>query len=206
VRAHVEMNSRMGPRGDRGAIDWTAITALMATLIALASLFTVMRVVREMRHERREARFTVAVDALWRLSDDWSSNDLAEVRSSAATSLLANRAADDIDAVLRFFDRLAFLTHHGGFDDELIWHEFYWPLVAYWYASEDYRLHLRQEDAPRWKDLDALVQRMIAVEARHREKAAADVVPTKEQVREFLLTEVSAGECSENEEADVGPL
>jgi hypothetical protein len=165
-----------------------------------------MRIVREIRHERREARFTVAVDAVWRLSDEWSADDMSEVRSSAAASLLAGRTADDIDTVLRFFDRLAFLTHHGGFDDELIWHEFYWPLANYWFASEDYRVHVKPDDAARWKDLDGLVQRMVAVEARHREKAATDVAPTKDQIREFLLAEVNAGECSDNEEAEVGPL
>jgi hypothetical protein len=190
----------------RGRADWSAIAALMATLTAVAALFVVVRVIREMRHERREARFTVAVDALWRLSDEWGSEDLAEVRSSAATSLLAGRAADDIDAVLRFFDRLAFLAHHGGFDDELIWHEFYWPLVCYWSGSEDYRVHLKPDDAPRWTDLDALVQRMIAVEARHRQRATDEVKPNKDQIREFLLAEVSAGECSDGEEAEVGPL
>lgn len=189
-----------------GRVDWTAITALMATLTAVAALFVVMRVMREMRHERREARFTVAVDALWRLSDEWGSDDLAGVRNSAAASLLAGRASEDIETVLRFFDRLAFLTHHGSFDDELIWHAFYWPLINYWFASEGYRVHLKPDDESRWQDLDALIQRMVAVEARHRKKSAAEVVPNKDQTREFLLDEVSAAQCSDNDETEVGPL
>jgi hypothetical protein len=178
----------------------------MATVTAIAALFLVVRGLGEIRRERRETRFTVAVDALWRLGDEWSGPEMTATRSSAATSLLGGRASDDIELVLRFFDRLAFLTTRGGFDEELVWHEFYWPLTAYWFASEDYRRHLRADDTVRWQTLEALVQRLIAIEAEHRERSTEEVRLTKAQLREFLLGEASAGECAEGEETEVGPL
>lgn len=178
----------------------------MSSVIAVATLFLVMRLVREIRHEREDTRFTIAVDALWRLNDEWNAPDMAAARSSAATSLLAGRASDDIEAVLRFFDRLAFLARRGHFDDELVWHEFYWPLASYWYASADYRTHLRAADAPRWKNLETLVAETVQVEAQQRDKSVADVQPTTAQLREFLLGEVDAGECSDSGDTDVGPL
>ena len=131
---------------------------------------------------------------------------MAATRSSAAASLLAGRASDDIDLVLRFFDRLAFLTTRGSFDEELVWHEFYWSAAAYWFASEDYRRHLRADDSARWQEVEALVQRLVAIEAEHRNRSTDEGRPTKAQLREFLLGEVSAGECAEGEETEVGPL
>lgn len=188
----------------RGAMDWTAVTALMATVTALASMLMVSRMYRELRAERREVHFSVALDALSHLNDEWESADLLTTRSNAASSLLAGRASDDVDSVLRFFDRLAFLSQHGTFDAELTWHEFYWPLASYWVATEDYRTHLQADDASRWGDVDGLVQRLVAIEAHHRKKATIDVVPTKAQVRDFLLGEVNAGECSDDDEVETG--
>src|SRR5512134_1371955 len=107
-------------RHQRGTVDWTALTALMATLTAVAALFLVVRGLSELRRERRETRFAFAVDALWRLGDEWTAPEMAATRSGAAASLLAGRASDDIDAVLRFFDRLAFLASRGQFDAELV--------------------------------------------------------------------------------------
>jgi hypothetical protein len=189
---------------ERGAVDWTALTALMATVTMLAALFLVVRGLGEIRRERREARFAFAVDALWRLGDEWSAPEMAATRSSAAASLLAGRVSGDVDVVLRFFDRLAFLTSRGRFDEELVWHEFHWPLTGYWFASVDYRSHLRADDSERWHALEALVQRLIAIEAKHRNRSADEVTPSNGQVREFLLSEASAGECAEGEEPMVG--
>jgi hypothetical protein len=170
----------------------------------LASVLMVVRVYREIGSERGDTRFAVALDSMWRLADEWGSPEMAAARSGAAASLLAGRASDDIDAVLRFLDRIAFLAHRGAFDEELIWHEFYWPLANYWFATADYRQHLRPDETTRWGGLDGLVNRLLAVEARHRHRSADDAAPSKAQMREFLLGEVSAGECTDNGDTEVG--
>jgi hypothetical protein len=72
----------------------------------------------------------------------------------------------------------------------------------YWYASADVRDDLLKDDAEAHQDLEKLVTLLTSAETDRRRTAAQ--VPSPEQIRKFLRTELDHGACvSEEEESDV---
>jgi len=192
----------------RRRLDWNAIAAVMATVTAIAALITAIAVLSYVRSAVRQpspaptAELNTSLDSLWRLRDEWNSDDMGTLRSSAAASLLDHEPNGDVDDVLFFFDEIGYLWQRGALDEQLIWYEFYWPMANYWTASEDHVRELRADDATRFAALDHLMQRMVAIESQQRNKSAADAVPTATQVRDFLNSEVEDDPCIEDDDDD----
>ena len=192
-------------RGRR--VDWNAVAAVMATFTATAALVTAIAVLSYVRSIPRQpapqpAGLAASLESLWRLRDEWNSDDMGALRSNAAAALLDHQPNGDVDDVLFFFDEIGFLWQRGALDDELIWYEFYWPMANYWKASEDHIRELRNDDPSRLAALDGLMQRLVTIEARQRKKAAADAVPTAAQVRDFLNSEVADDPCMEDDDEE----
>jgi hypothetical protein len=191
-------------RAGAGAVDWGLLTALAANVTALAALLVAIAVMTQVRGAGESARSTVALQSLWRFVDEWNGPDMLAARGNAAASLLAERPARDVGDVLSFFGEIAFLLQRGVLDEEMVWYEFYWPLVSYWTASEGYVHQARRDDPSSWLQLSQLVPQLVALERRRHGRSDADAVPSKTQLREFLQAEVSSGECTEEDGAEVG--
>jgi hypothetical protein len=189
-------------RTQRGEVDWGAVAALAATVAALAGIVIALSAVSQMRSVERENHFVAGLDALWRLDGDWHTPEMGDIRSQAAGALLASQSSDDIATVLDFFDEVAFLLDRGVLDEDMVWYRFYQPMTDYWFASKDFVRQMRKQDASMWAHLDKIIDRMLAQQARRRNRATDDVKPSKAQIREFLNGELGQGQCVEGEDAD----
>lgn len=185
-------------RSAAGRVDWTALLALAALLVAVAAVATAVSVFWEVRQQTQRDRSGMQLDALSRLTEEWNSADMEDLRSSAAGALLDGAPTPDIDEVLNFFDWLALLLNRGMLDEEMVWHEFYWPMANYWFASQDRVEEVHRGDPMAWQDLGSAMSRLVGVEARRKQKTSGTAVPSESQMREFLMDEAGdEGECAE---------
>ena len=189
-------------RTQRGEVDWGAVAALAATVTALAGIVIALSAVSQMRSVERENRFVAGLDALWRLDGDWHTPEMGDIRSQAAGALLSAQSSDDIATVLDFFDEVAFLLDRGVLDEDMVWYRFYQPMTDYWFASKDFVRQMRKQDASMWAHLDRIIDRLLAQQARRRNRAMDDVKPSKAQIRDFLNSELGQGQCIEEEDMD----
>jgi len=189
-----------------GKVDWTALMALAATIAALAAVASSVIVVRGVREDAARTRFNAGLESLWHLTEEWNSEEMTDTRSHAAASLLAAKPTADVNAVLDFFDEVALLLQRGALDEEMVWHEFYWPIANYWFASQEYIQQVQHDDPTVWTDLNATVQRLVGIEARRKRQSTGMAVPSLKEMRDFLTDETGADECTDDEEVRKTPL
>ena len=189
-------------RTQRGEVDWGAVAALLATVAALAGIITALTAVTQVRSMERENRFVSGLEALWRLDGDWNTPEMGDIRSQAAGALLSAQSSDGIATVLDFFDEVAFLLDRGVLDEDMVWYRLYPPMTNYWFASKEFVRQMRKQDASMWAHLDKIIDRMLAQQARRRNRAVDDVKPSKAQIRDFLNGELGQGQCVEDEDMD----
>ncbi len=192
--------------GRTGRADLAVAASLMAVVAAMVALVTSGLLAWQLREDGRRARLSANVESVWHLSDQWNSGAMLDVRSAAATALLAGKPTADVDAVLEFFETLALLLRREAVDEELAALQFSWPLANYWAASRDY-VRPRQGDQPSvWEDVGALMTRLTAVVAQRRRHGVADLQPSAEQMRQFLLDEQGTDECDDDTQPEKTPL
>jgi hypothetical protein len=188
-----------------GKLDATTVISLAALIAALAAAISAGLVGWQVREESRHARLSTSVESVWHLSDQWNSATMLDIRSAAATGLLAGRPTADVEDVLGFFEELVLLTNHGALDEDLAALRFYWPLANYWSASREYVERVQRDQPSAWQDVGALLTRLTATEARRRNRQAAEMLPSKEQVQQFLLDEQGNSECTDDSDAQRTP-
>lgn len=186
-------------RGRAGRGDWVALLAVAALVTAVAAMVTAVAVVVQVQKQSELSRFNAGLASLWQLRSEWNGDDMLDVRSAAAEALLDGQGGDDVDAVLDFFDEVAFLMRRGAVDEELVWYQFYWPMVHYWAGCREYAGTVRQKDPTAWEQLDAAMPTLLAIEARRRGGSAASVTPDRAAVRDFLQGEVGDSACSDDD-------
>ena len=189
-----------------GRIDWTALAALAASVAAVAAVITMLSVLRLVRQEAEQARLRAGLDSLWHFSAQWEGAGMLDMRSAAASALLAGRPTQDVDSILDFFDQMAALVDHGLLDQEMIWYEFYWPMANYWLASQNYVRQIRTDDPDAWDRLTRIMPRLMEIEGQRRRRAPGGPQPTKNETHDFLTAEVGDAECGEEDEAQRTPL
>lgn len=195
-----------GLRAERGGVNWNAVTALAALMTSFAAVGVCVMLAVTLRSEGERQRFTASLDTAWRLDTDWTSPAMASTRSAAASALLAGRPAPEIETVLDFFDEIAFLLEREAIDEELAWYEFSRPMIHYWYASERYILRERRSGPPPWEKLAMVIPRLLQIDARQRRRSVDDSTPGAAEIRDFLNSEIDAGMCEDNPEAEVRRL
>jgi hypothetical protein len=193
-------------RNHSGSINLAALASLAAAIAALAAVATSAVVYRQVREQTEGARFSIKLESLWHLDDQWNSSAMLDIRSAAAGGLLEGRPTADLDDVLRFFEELALLVQRGAVDEELVAFEFYWPLANYWMAMRDYVQRVEHDRPSAWSEVGTLVNRLGAIEAQRRNVPVTDALPSKEQQHNFLLDEQGSNECSDDGDTHKTPL
>jgi hypothetical protein len=169
--------------------DAWSVMDISTVVMAAAAVATAAIVFRQLRL----IRLTLGVGSMLRLDEAWES--LSSTRRYAAKQLLDRAPGSDVDKILDFFDTIALLTRRKVLDEELAWPTFYWPAANYWSASQDYvRTVQRAEGGATWQDLQRLIPRLQATEARKSTRPQAEISPSEEQTKTFL-----------NEEANIQP-
>lgn len=192
-------------RSRSGKIDVATVASMAAVVAALAAVVLAGLVAWELREQGRRAQVSAGLESLWHLSDEWNSPTMLDVRSAAAAGLLAGTPTLDADAVLDFFAEVALLVRRGAVDEELAAMHFYWPMANYWLAMQHALESGAGGEPSGWSDLSDMVTHLSTVEAQRRGRAAADLLPSPEQVRSFLSDEQRDNECTDDSEAQRTP-
>lgn len=172
------------------AIDWTVATGWAALITAAAA---VVALILQSRH----TRFSVSLDMLWRLEQQFRGDGIMlQRRKSAAESLIANAPNSDLDEVLNFFELLGFLLRRNAIDAEMVWYSFYSRGTGYWFASQEYILAIRNEDPTIWMDFEYLIKILTKLEKRKNKASRKDLQLTEEQIASFLKEECLATGCT----------
>ncbi len=189
-------------RKSAGGIDLAVIASLLAALAALAAVAVAALVVWQLRDQAHSARVATGLESLWHVDAQWNAPAMLDVRSAAASALLSRKPAPDVNAVLDFFEELVLLMDRGALDEELTAHQFYWPLANYWAASAEYVRQVQRDEPAAWNKVGDLLKRLASVEAQRRERPLAAVLPSPDQVQQFLIDEEGGDECTD--ESDTG--
>jgi len=131
----------------------------------LAVVVSIFALAMNVKHNR----FSMGVNLLKGLHDEFESDEMKKVRARAATSLqhAASSIDSDIDHIIDFFEGMALLERRGAIDAELIWHSFYYWFTCYYDLTIEYRAFARRSDPTQWEDIERLSQRMIQQQHRH---------------------------------------
>jgi hypothetical protein len=181
-------------------IFWPMLTAAnaLATLVVAACVAVIL--LRQGSDEQRWRHGQAALDAVWRLDEEWKSAGMVASRNAAAAGLLAGEPTRDVDDVLDFFDEIAFLADRGALQEEMVWYRFYRPLASYWSASQEYLRGRTSE----WQHLGDLLPRLATIERQHHKDRWRDGIPSKNDVREFLDGETDAAPCESGADQEAG--
>ncbi|MBI1818675.1 MAG: hypothetical protein HYR72_27135 [Deltaproteobacteria bacterium] len=168
------------------------ITAFAGILTAVAALLTAGGLAYQLRQQERLTKFTMGVTALQQLAEEWGTRMVPQ-RQAAATALLAGKTDSSTSMVLDFFERVGLLVNNGALDEELAWHQFYEPLVHYWFANREFIRVAQARDQTIWQDLDKVAKRLMEIEARHRFGPSVPASPpSKSDVDAFLKDEIQS--------------
>lgn len=178
---------------------WVAWLAVAAMLIGLAAMVTAVAVVMQTRRQGELSRFNAGLASIWHLRGEWTGEEMLDVRAAAAEALIEGRGGDDLDAVLDFFDEVAFLMRRGAVDEELVWYQFYWPMVHYWAAAQGYVSAVRATEPTAWEQLEAAMPALLANEARRTGRSGETSMPDRGGIREFLDSEAGGAACADDD-------
>lgn len=182
-----------------GTMDLALIASLLAGIAALAAVATAGLVAWQIREQARAAHAAAGLESLWHVDEQWNAPAMLDVRSAAASALLARKPTVDVNTVLDFFDELVLLMDRGALDEELTALQFYWPLANYWAASAEYVRQVQRDEPDAWEKVAGLLKRLASVEAHRRERPLTEVLPSPDQVHQFLLDEQGSDECTDDD-------
>src|SRR5882672_6247220 len=175
------------------ADDWTKVSALATAATALIAGIAVLVAVWQLRVQGRLTRYTTGFDALWKLTAEWDSPRMERVRRAASKAIANDQETPDIEDVLDFFELVGLLVERGVVEDELAWNQFYHYLAHYWRLTRDYIERIRRDEPTIYENVVALVQHFDDIEAKRSRRPATAIVPTPEELSEFVADEQRVG-------------
>lgn len=173
------------------SVDWNAIGALGGWVAASVAFSAFLL-------QRRQISFSANLDSLWRLQDEFNSEDMCEKRSRVASRLLAGNTAHDRDTedILDFFDLIGYLVEQKALDKVTSWMLFSDAGLSYWFGASTY-LRANNADSLYWGHLSSLVSGVFIPLEMRKEKCSKDEVARKGKVRsDVFLNHEIAGQAA----------
>lgn len=197
-------NDARQPRFSEGKPVAATLLSTLALLVALAALALGLRPWERRPPRPERVDWSQVMHLVSIFEERWDSEEMVQVRSEAASSLLARTRADEVEAVLSFFDELGMLLARRALDAEVLWYHFYWPAASYVLAAN------RLEDAPEraitYPYLAQLLNQLQEIQ-RARTPSQKPLQPNEQEVDEFLANEASPPSCEEpGAESDDGEV
>lgn len=162
------------------------------TITAGAAVITAGIAVVAIWKESRRSRFALQIDTLLKLDDKFSSAPMLELRSATAHEFL-NKTYDNASNVLDFFDFVGLLTNRGALEPTMVWHDFFYWVRGYWFATRDHIPNVQSRDPTIWSDFVTLYSKLAQVEKRERQCSDEELEMSDEDVSKFLKREASLG-------------
>ena len=173
----------------------TAVAAVVAAVVAAGAVF----------FEGRRVRRQLGIDNMWRLIDTWDSPEFRARRAEAASLLLGTfpRRPHQLHDVpyavldlLNMFELLGYLVVRSKtLPLEDAWINFSAPAVQWWHVCTPIVEIFQADDATVYEDYAELAARFIAEDARRLGREKEELLPSDDDLRSFLLSEVELVEA-----------
>ncbi len=160
---------------DKLALASLSVAAVSIIVAALAAFFA--------WYQARVLRFSLQVQSLLAVEQQFQDPERRETRHLAARQLLNKRPESEVDDVLDFLDTLGLLVRRKALDPEMVWHTFFYWIYGYWHAAQDVIIRERHQNSNVWADLAGLYDKVFAIENKQG-------VPRQEDIQDFLEYEV----------------
>ena len=169
------------------SLDWNAIGALGGWVAASVAFSAFLL-------QRRQISFSANLDSLWRLQDEFNSEDMCEKRSRVAKRLIAGNTAHDRDTedILDFFDLIGYLVEQKALDKVTSWMLFSDAGLSYWFGASTY-LKANNAKSLYWGHLSSLVSGVFIPLEMQKEKLSKHEAERagRERSTVFLTNEIT---------------
>ncbi len=158
-----------------------ALSSVAGMVIALVALVL----------ELRNQRFSMGVDLILRLAEQYDSKEMRKRRKSAAGSLRDEKPNQQLDDVLNFFEMVAYLVKKQAISPNLVWHKFDYWIRGWWFSSLDYIRRTQKEDPSMWKDLAELRETVSKIDSKESGSSVSGTILSGDKIRDFLGQEMA---------------
>ncbi len=169
------------------SLDWNAVGALGGWVAASVAFSAFLL-------QRRQISFSANLDSLWRLQDEFNSEDMCDKRSRVAKRLIAGNTAHDRDTedILDFFDLIGYLVEQKALDKVTSWMLFSDAGLSYWFGATTY-LKANNAKSLYWGHLSSLVRGVFIPLEMQKEKMSKDAAESAGRKRSavFLTNEIT---------------
>jgi hypothetical protein len=170
------------PMKHETAESTTAWSTVSVALVALIALWL----------QRRDAKALLAVQIATQLNADYDTRRMRRARRATASALLNQKPIPD-EWVLNFYEGVGQYLDHGLLPPWLVWSDYSYAVLRYWAALGDDIRRIRDKahgDETLYDKFQSLHDAMVKEDMRQRRKEhRSDVIPTAEDIRQFLEDE-----------------
>jgi hypothetical protein len=173
----------------------TAVAAVVAAVVAAGAVF----------FEGRRVRRQLGIENMWRLIETWDSPEFRARRAEAASLLSESfpRRPQQLHDVpyavldlLNMFELLGYLVVRSKtLPLEDAWINFSAPAVQWWHVCRPIIEIFQADDATVYEDYAELAKRFIEEDARRLGRNQEELLPSDDDLRSFLLSEVELVEA-----------
>jgi len=173
----------------------TAVAAVVAAVVAAGAVF----------FESRRVRRQLGIENMWRLIETWDSPEFRARRAEAASLLSESfprrpRRLHEVPYavldLLNMFELLGYLVVRSKtLPLEDAWINFSAPAVQWWHVCRPIVEIFQADDATVYEDYAELAKRFIAEDARRLGRNQEELLPSDDDLRSFLLSEVELVEA-----------
>jgi hypothetical protein len=173
----------------------TAVAAVAAAVVAAGAVF----------FEGRRVRRQLGIENMWRLIETWDSPEFRARRAEAASLLSESfpRRPQQLHDVpyavldlLNMFELLGYLVVRSKtLPLEDAWINFSAPAVQWWHVCRPIIEIFQADDATVYEDYAELAKRFIEEDARRLGRSQEELLPSDDDLRSFLLSEVELVEA-----------
>lgn len=167
------------------SVDYNAIMAWAAVVAVLIAVITIWT-------ESRRSRFSIGVDLILRLDNDFNSPHFKEIRKQVAVTCRSgdySTGSNAIDSILDFFEGVAFFMKRGAVDKETVWHFFFTYMYRFWHFADKYIEKEREVDPTLWTACIDLYSQLLKIEKQERQRLGGNIDLSEEDLQKFLNEE-----------------
>jgi hypothetical protein len=166
-------------------MDYNAITAwtgLVMALVAVCGLWI----------ESKRHRFSMGVDLLLRLEDQFTAERMYANRRKAVLAFQANNytdAVNEIDEIIDFFEGVGFMMSQGALNKKMVWTFFSTYLFYFWHFAQEYVEQERKRDPTIWSEFIKLYRTLVKIERKACRKCGMEFKLSEKDYQQFLQEE-----------------
>lgn len=166
-------------------LDYNAIMAWAAVTAALTAVITTWV-------ESKRSRFSISIDLILRLDNDFNSPHFKEIRRKAAVAFRSkdySKGSNEIDDILDFFEGVAFFIKRRAVDKKTVWHFFFTYMYRFWHFAEKYIAKERETDPTLWTAYIDIYSQLLKIEKQDRQRLGGNIKLSEEDLEKFLNEE-----------------